>query len=164
MGLTSSRVDGLLVGVMLAIFFRRGRVRLRWIFLMLAAGGLAIGYIAIFHTSELIDTYFYMPTIGITGFSLLAGGLLALSQHPIGWLRWVLTARWLRTIGKYSYGMYIYHIPVYAIADHIMQSHMGVRLPLPLHLGAPYVGLLIVITFLVAKVSYEITLNRAFWH
>ncbi|MHB8303122.1 MAG: acyltransferase family protein [Acidobacteriaceae bacterium] len=155
MALTSSRVDGLLVGVMLAIFLRRGQIPMRWIILMLASGASVIAYIALFHHTELIATYLYMPTVGITGFSLLAGGLLALSQHPIGWLRWILTARGLRIIGKYSYGMYIYHIPIYVIIGRILTSHFGDLFPLPLHLGLPYVALLIVITFLVAKLSYD---------
>lgn len=155
MALTSSRIDGLLIGVMLAIFFRHGIVRMRWILMMLASGGAIIGYIALRHHHELIDTYLYMPTIGITGFALLSGGFLALSQHPIGWLRRMLTARWLRIVGKYSYGMYIYHIPIYAIVDHYVAKHLGVRLPLPLHLGVFYVGMLIVLTFLVSKISYD---------
>ncbi len=115
MALTSSRVDGLLIGVMLAILLRRGQIPLRWVIAMLAVGGSVIGYIALFHHIELIATYYYMPTIGITGFSLLSGGLLALSQHPIAWLRRMLIAPWLRTVGKYSYGMYIYHVPIYVI-------------------------------------------------
>ncbi len=155
MALTSSRVDGLLIGVMLAILLRRGQIPLRWVIVMLAVGGSVIGYIALFHRTELIATYYYMPTIGITGFSLLSGGLLALSQHPIAWLHRVLTARWLRTVGKYSYGMYIYHVPIYAIMEHLLATHLGIQMPLPLHLGLPYVGLLIAITFLVSKISYD---------
>jgi len=38
MALTTSRVDGLLVGVILAILLRRGQIPLRWIFLCMGAG------------------------------------------------------------------------------------------------------------------------------
>ncbi|HWF67785.1 MAG TPA: acyltransferase [Acidobacteriaceae bacterium] len=155
MALTSSRIDGLLIGVMLAIFLRRGQIPIRWVYLMLATGGAIVAYIAVFHHTELVATYFYMPTIGITAFSLLSGGLLALSQRQIGWLRYILTARWLRTTGKYSYGMYIYHVPVYAITDRSLTGHWGIPLPLPLHLALPYMCLLFAITFLVAKISYD---------
>ena len=155
MVLTTSRMDGLLIGAILAILLRRGQIPLRWIYLILGAGGALIGYIALFHHTELIATYFYMPTIGVTGFALLAGGLLALSQHPIGWLRRILDARWLRTVGKYSYGMYIYHVPIYLIAEHILVAHLGVLLPLPLPLALLYIAALIAFTFLVAKISYD---------
>ncbi len=155
MALTTSRVDGLLVGVILAILLRKGQIPLRWIFPFLVAGAAIIGYIAAFHRTELVATYYYMPTIGITGFAFLSGGLLALSQHPIRWLHWVLTARWLRATGKYSYGMYIYHIPIYAIIDRILTSRLGLQLPMPLHLALPYILFLIAVTFLVAKISYD---------
>ncbi|MGC1870142.1 MAG: acyltransferase [Acidobacteriaceae bacterium] len=156
MFLTTSRMDGLLVGVALAILLRRGQIPLRWIYASLGLGAAIIGYIALFHHTELIATYFYMPTIGITGFSLLSGGFLALSQHRILWLRRILNARWLRTMGKYSYGMYIYHIPVYAICDHYAATRLRLSLPVPLHLALPYIAFLIASTFLVAKISYDL--------
>ena len=83
MVMTTSRMDGLLIGVILAILLRRGQIPLRWIYLALGLGGGIFGYIAVFHHRELIDTQFYMPTVGITSFALLAGGLLALSQRRI---------------------------------------------------------------------------------
>ena len=155
MALTTSRMDGLLVGAMLAIFLRRGQIPLRRIYLMLATGGILIGYIAAFHHTELIGTYLYMPTIGITGFALMAGGLLALSQHPILWLHRILTVPWLRTTGKYSYGMYIYHIPIYVIFQQILTKYLGLPVPMPLQDALLYIAFLIGVTFLVAKLSYD---------
>jgi peptidoglycan/LPS O-acetylase OafA/YrhL len=156
MALTTSRMDGLLVGVILAILLRRGQIPLRWIYLGLGVGGAILGFIAVFHHTELIGTYLYMPTIGITGFALLSGGLLALSQHRIVWVRLVLEAGWLRTVGKYSYGMYIYHIPVYLICEHFLVTRYGMAFPMPLRWALPYIGFLIAVTFLVAKVSYDL--------
>jgi peptidoglycan/LPS O-acetylase OafA/YrhL len=160
MALTTSRVDGLLVGVILAILLRRGQIPRRWIYFCMGVGAGIIGFIALFHHTELIATYFYMPTIGITGFSLLSGGLLALSQHRIVWLRHILDARWLRTVGKYSYGMYIYHIPVYLICDNFRGVQAGVQTPMPLRWALPYIGFLIAVTFLVAKISYDLFESR----
>jgi peptidoglycan/LPS O-acetylase OafA/YrhL len=156
MVLTTSRMDGLLVGVMLAILLRKGQIPLRWIYLSMSVGAAIIGFIALFHHTELIATNFYMPTIGITGFSLLSGGLLALSQHRIPWLHHFLCAGWLRTIGKYSYGMYIYHIPIYLILEHILKVQFGAVLPLPLRWALLYIGFLIAVTFVVAKISYDL--------
>ena len=155
MVLTTSRMDGLLIGAILAIVLRRGQIPLRWIYVALGVGGAILGYVAVFHHRELIATYFYMPTIGITGFALLAGGLLALSQHSIGWLGWILRARWLRTTGKYSYGMYIYHVPIYLVLEHVLATHFGVVFPLPLGWALAYIAALVGITFLVAKASYD---------
>jgi peptidoglycan/LPS O-acetylase OafA/YrhL len=155
MVLTTSRMDGLLVGAILAILLRRGQISLQWIYLLLGVGTALIGYIAIFHHTELIATYYYMPTLGITGFAFLSGGLLALSQHPIAWLRQVLTVGWLRTVGKYSYGMYIYHVPIYLVAEHVLQTRFGVRFPLPLPIALSYIAVLVGITFLVSKISYD---------
>ena len=156
MALTTSRMDGLLVGVILAILLRRGQIPLRWICLCMGVGAGIIGFIAAFHHTELIGTYLYMPTIGITGFALLSGGLLAFSQHRIVWVRLVLEARWLRTVGKYSYGMYIYHIPVYLICEHFLLTRFGVAFPMPLRWALPYIAFLIAVTFLVAKISYDL--------
>lgn len=155
MVLTTSRMDGLLVGAILAILLRRGQIRLRWVYLLLGVGTALIGYIAIFHHTELVCTYFYMPTLGITSFAFLSGGLLALSQHPIAWLHRVLTAGWLRTAGKYSYGMYIYHVPIYLVSEHMLADYFGVKIPLPLGWALLYVAALIGITFVVAKLSYD---------
>ncbi|HTU49331.1 MAG TPA: acyltransferase [Acidobacteriaceae bacterium] len=156
MALTTSRMDGLLVGVILAILLRRGQIPLRWIYVCMGTGAGIIGFIAVFHHTELIETYVYMPTIGITGFALLSGGLLALSQHRVPPLHYVLCARWLRTVGKYSYGMYIYHIPVYLICEHFLLTRFGVAFPMPLRWALPYIGFLIAVTFLVAKISYDL--------
>ena len=153
--LTTSRMDGLLVGVALAILLRRRQIPLRWIYVAMGLGAAVLGYIAVFHHGELIDTRFYMPTLGITAFALLSGGFLALSQHRIPRLYRALCAGWLRTVGKYSYGMYIYHVPLYLILEHILKVRFGVVFPLPLRWALPYIAFLIALTFLIAKISYD---------
>jgi peptidoglycan/LPS O-acetylase OafA/YrhL len=156
MVLTTSRMDGLLIGAILAIVLRRGQIPLRWIWAAIGLGGGILGYIAVFHHRELIDTQFYMPTLGITAFALLSGGLLAISQHRIPRVQHLLCARWLRTVGKYSYGMYIYHIPIYLVLEHVLETHFGVVFPLPLGWALLYIGFLIAVTFVVAKISYDL--------
>ena len=49
-------VDGLLVGVVLAILLRRGQIPRRWIYLCMGVGAAIIGFIAVFHHRELIET------------------------------------------------------------------------------------------------------------
>jgi len=156
MALTTSRMDGLLIGSMLAIFLRRGPIPRRWIYAMLLFGAEPILYIAAVHHKELIATAFYMPTIGVTGFAWLAGGLLALSQYSIPWLQRILTLGWLRTTGKYSYGMYIYHVPIYLAAERLLTHHWHVAAQMPVHWAVLWIAGLFGITFLVAKVSYDL--------
>jgi peptidoglycan/LPS O-acetylase OafA/YrhL len=154
--LLPTRVDGLLVGAMCAILSRwRGRVPLRLVYSALAIGGGIIGYIALFHHHELIGTYRYMETVGYTGFALLSGGLIGLSQYPRPILLKFLRMRWLTETGKYSYGIYVYHIPIYAICDRFVATRLGLSMPAPLHLAIPYVALMIACSFLVAKISYD---------
>jgi peptidoglycan/LPS O-acetylase OafA/YrhL len=59
-------------------------------------------------------------------------------------------------VGKYSYGMYIYHIPIYLVLEHVLETRFGVVFPLPLGWALLYIGLLIAVTFVVAKISYDL--------
>ena len=155
--LLPTRIDGLLVGAICAILTqRRERVPLRLVYSALATGGGIIGYIALFHHHELVGTYRYMETIGYTGFALLSGGLIGLSQYPRPALLKFLRMRWLTETGKYSYGIYVYHIPIYAICDHFVATKLGISMPGPLHLVVPYIAFMIGCSFLVAKVSYDL--------
>lgn len=62
----------------------------------------------------------YSPIFNTVGFSLLAlvfGGMLVaiLTAAPNSRLQEVFNARWLRTLGKYSYGIYLVHLPIGAL-------------------------------------------------
>ena len=154
--LTITRIDGLLVGAIGAILTHRmGKIPLWVVYSALSLGGAIIGYIALFHHHELVATYRYMETAGFTGFALLSGGLIGLSQYPRPRLLRVLRARWLTKIGKYSYGIYVFHIPIYAVVERLARTVFGVVLPLRLTLALPMIVLLMALSFLVAKISYD---------
>ena len=51
--------------------------------------------------------------------------------------------------------MYIYHVPLYLILEHILKVRFGVVFPLPLRWALPYIAFLIALTFLIAKISYD---------
>ena len=52
--------------------------------------------------------------------------------------------------------MYIYHIPVYLICEHFLLTRFGVAFPMPLRWALPYIAFLIAVTFLMAKISYDL--------
>lgn len=154
--LTSTRIDGLLVGAICAILTRRhGRVPLRLVHTALLVGGAIIVYISLFHHHELTATYRYMETVGFTGFALLSGGLIGISQYPRAGLLHFLRMRWLTETGRYSYGIYIYHIPIYLGIGRIMQIELGASSPFRLTYALPYIAFLMALSFLLAKISYD---------
>jgi peptidoglycan/LPS O-acetylase OafA/YrhL len=159
MNLTTSRIDGLLIGCYLAFRLRLGPIRLSWCISAFAAGAGLIGYIAIFHTDELSGTSTYMHTIGVTGFALISGAFVALSQRRPPLLLKVLSAKWLRCLGKYSYGMYVYHIPLYLAAE-MATSSLGWPMPMPLRYALPYGATLIALTFVISRTSYILLEDR----
>jgi peptidoglycan/LPS O-acetylase OafA/YrhL len=106
-----SRLDGLFLGAACALYREyRGRpVPLAWAGSSFTAGAAILLFIAAFHTTELFGVGVHISVLGVTAFALMATGLVAASQHRVGWLHRVLTARPLIVAGKYSYGMYVYH-------------------------------------------------------
>lgn len=159
--LTSSRVDGLFIGAACAVYmFRHKRpVPMRWIAASAALGALIMGYIVVFHHGELAGTAGWMTTFGISGFALLSGSLVAASQHRIPLLHGFLTANWLRAMGKYSYGMYVYHLFVFTSL-----RYLGDRIGLWPRLTFIEQWLCFfaeaLAVFLVAKLSYDLFESR----
>ena len=155
--ITSSRVDGLFLGAACAIYmFRHARpVPLRWIIASASVGVMIMGYIAAFHHHELVGTENWMTTLGITGFALLSGSLVAISPYHIKWINQVLTMAWLRAAGKYSYGMYVYHLFIF-LPIRFVGNRIGLwdRLNFPERVFALIMEMIAV--FLIAKISYTL--------
>jgi len=164
--ITSSRVDGLLLGSICALYtFLRGRpLPMRSIVACGAVGICIIAYITTFQTHELVATGFWMGTIGVSGFALTSMALVALSQHNISYLQSILTMNWLRQAGKYSYGMYVYHIIIILMLRRSLVSPLTTGLGLGIRFGLP-VKLLtmaaeVIVVFLFAKLSYDLFESR----
>lgn len=155
--LTSSRVDGLLLGAFIAVYtFERKRlIPKSWIACSTLIGVIVLGYIGLFHAGEFVATGEWMTTIGITAFALLSAALVALSQYRLSFLQRVLTLKGLRVVGKYSYGMYMYHLllllPVrsYLLSDAASWVHLNF-LGKILFMVLELLGI-----FLAAKLSYD---------
>lgn len=108
-----SRMDTLAIGAAIAILIR-GPLQhhiLRWapLAFALASGGVVVMCV-VRRTVNHID-----PVIATIGFSVIAlayGGMLVLALRPGSWIEWLLSVKPLRTFGKYSYGMYLYDLPL----------------------------------------------------
>jgi len=99
------------------------------------------------------------------GFVLLALGFAAivlLAAHTDGkktWMQKFLTSRVLAPIGAYSYGIYVFHVPilgmfsmvVYPTVVDLMHSHGGVFL-----WEGGYIVMVAAVTFIVSALSYEL--------
>lgn len=159
--ITSSRVDGLFLGAACAIhmFRHRKNVPMRWIIASSSVGLAIMGYIAAFHHRELVGVQNWMTTLGITGFAFLSSALVAVSRYHIKSINHVLTLGWLQAAGKYSYGMYVYHLfiflPIRALGNHV---GLWQRLNFPERILTLLSEMIVV--FLIAKISYDLFESR----
>ena len=113
--LTWFRLDGLAAGALLAWAWRRGSMPAlsRWTLPVAAIG--VLGLVAIVY--EAGHGWWWSPRMQQVGFSLIvmtaAAMLVAAVVKPAdsAWPR-MLSAGWLRAFGKYSYCLYLIHLPV----------------------------------------------------
>jgi peptidoglycan/LPS O-acetylase OafA/YrhL len=160
--MTSSRIDGLFLGAACAVYmFEYKRpVPMRWIVAAASVGAAIMGFITVFHHNELVATWTWMTTIGISGFALLSVALVAISQYHFPLLQRALTFRWLRLLGKYSYGIYVYHLMIFLWLGNLL-AH-----PATAYLRATLAGRILLMligmaaAFLVAKISYDLYESR----
>ena len=117
------RLDGLAVGALLAVAQRRGLLPAldRWVPLVVIAGvaGIIVCTILGGHTwwwNRRMQQYGY-SLIAVTAGAMLVG---AITRPANSWWPRMLSAGWLRAFGKYSYALYLLHLPVMrAVHDYI---------------------------------------------
>lgn len=142
--LTPCRLDGLAIGSLIAVWVNAGyrpTAGARWL-LALAGGCYAVALAAeAAHLRRAAGAeYQYAPlvlTVGITLLSVAAGALLlaTLSAGTESRVRRLLCAAPLRSLGRYSYGIYLLHLPVrsllrdYLIAPPGSDAHPLIQIP-----------------------------------
>jgi peptidoglycan/LPS O-acetylase OafA/YrhL len=89
----------------------------------------------------------------VTGGALLVG---ALTRSPESWWTRALSARWLRAYGKYSYALYLFHLPTMRV----VRAHVFDPLTGPL-LGSPWLSQL---AFYVIAMLPALGLAWVSWH
>ena len=155
---TLCRADGLFMGASIALYMHlwKRNVPMLWIQIAGACGAAIIAYVAVFFPDDLTsDGHLY--TVGITAFALLGGALVAWSQHHPRWLQRALSWNVLRQAGKYSYGMYVYHLFLF-IGIRVVVVHYFPDTDGELH-TLPALGVMAVATlasWLIAKLSYDL--------
>jgi peptidoglycan/LPS O-acetylase OafA/YrhL len=160
--LTATRGEGLLVGSALAaVAATQECVPKRWLIALASAGTAIIGFILIYHPIELTDTDAgpYIYTIGISGFALLFGALVGSSSYFIPLLTPFLNQGGLKRWGKYSYGIYVYHLPIY-VAIFAGLKKFGVRFPLQIQYSVVLTCAELALTYAVAWVSDTFLENK----
>jgi peptidoglycan/LPS O-acetylase OafA/YrhL len=154
---TPDRADGLFVGAAIALYMhmKQRAIPMLWIKI---AGAIGIGillYVLCVYPDEVRgDGHLY--TIGITAFALLSGALVAWSQHHPRWLQRVLSWTLLRQAGKYSYGMYVYHLFLFfAVRYWMVQIEPEFDGELKVMPALGVMAASIIASWIVAKISYD---------
>lgn len=107
-----------------------------------------------------------MRTYGVTAVALLAGALIALSQYKLEPVDRALNMRWLRFFGRYSYGIYVFHVPIFLIASHMVTARrrvpdaIGLAMPLPFVSAAVFILTINAVSILLAVLSYQLVESR----
>lgn len=115
---TLARIDGLLLGALLALGLRaRPDLLRRWAMPTLLGGAVLLG-IALLHGDASFNTNPRMLSLGIPGVNLLFCGTMALvvTGAAGGRVAALFTGRPLRFLGRYSYGLYVFHWPLRELA------------------------------------------------
>jgi peptidoglycan/LPS O-acetylase OafA/YrhL len=155
--LTVCRLDGLLVGAMLALAWRdegaRKTVR-RWSRPLLAASLLLLTVMfraRWFHPYDRFTQLYGFPLITLACGAFLAEAAASRSESPLGR---VLGGRALGFLGRYSYGLYLFHVLLKPLFTRFLvhTSALGMADPLACAL---YLVLCFTASILVAVVSYH---------
>jgi len=163
MAFTPTRADGLFVGAALAaIFAIKGEFPKPLLVGMATVGFISLGSIPLFGPArEVWLAGRLMIMIGITGLALLCGALIAFSlTYDQSILAKIFKMGWLRSFGKYSYGMYVYHMTIYSGVESLLTSRFGVHYPLPTGYGLIYFFALVGLTYGLAWLSFNLYESR----
>lgn len=122
--LTPARIDTLALGGWLAVMVREQRTR-DWVGRVAPAAFIvaAVSLIVVNMPDERIFGYdLEMQTIGFPLLAVMSASLIVLTTgaiHADGWVRRAFDSRPLGFFGKYSYGMYVLHLPLVVALERI---------------------------------------------
>jgi peptidoglycan/LPS O-acetylase OafA/YrhL len=152
-GLT--RFDALLLGSFGALLYATRR---DWRAFRLGYSSLALLIALVVSAIAVPETISPFSIVRFTLLAIFASVFILLLAETDGertTLQRIMTYPGLRTIGRYSYGMYVYHVPLHLLAGLIFYRYLPEGLRLNPFFAIAYFASLAAATFLVAKVSYE---------
>ncbi|MDA3021584.1 MAG: acyltransferase family protein [Actinomycetota bacterium] len=146
---TDSHISGLLVGALLATFWRPGRLS-AVIPRSARTLGTIVGVLAfaaiigVFVQAGEFSPWLYRG--GFLGLALVTAVLIASASHPglpLG--RWIGSQPW-RYIGQRSYGLYLWHWPIFMVTRPMLDIELD---------GPALLALRLVLTFTIAEASFR---------
>lgn len=128
--LLPSRIDAFALGALLFFFMQRSYNRLRQLFFFIGLAGAALNivlYLCFFSVqyASFFTSHYGYTLFDITWAAWLGYGLLSDKGSVI---KKVFTNPFMVTTGKYSYAMYIFHLPVWTIINRILENKYGEQL------------------------------------
>ena len=146
---TDTRAAGILIGIALATAWMPWRLPARvsprsTLALRVVGWGAMAGLIVILWRASEFSPWLYRGGIAVT--SVLTAAVIAVIVHPAGGFGWVLSNPLMNWIGKRSYGIYLWHWPIFMI------TRPGFDVPW----NAPVTFIIrLALTFGIAELSYR---------
>ena len=118
---TDTKVDALLLGCTIALLLASELPGTRWI-ARLPIGAIGLGsFVALLAVVPWVDQSRTSFIVQLSAFRLASAGLtlaFVLGRRSKSWLERGFEMRWLRFTGVLSYSLYLWHFPVFALAQH----------------------------------------------
>ncbi|MGH9615353.1 MAG: acyltransferase family protein [Acidobacteriaceae bacterium] len=126
---TLCRMDTLMFGGCLALVLRgEHSLSRRWAAVWFWGSGVVMVGYALTHPRIYLSSAKFIGTFGYTMCAIAFAALIFLSLDPDSRWNRVFSMGWLRSLGKYSYGIYVIHILVGHLLDMWLRDWLGVSL------------------------------------
>lgn len=164
--LTPCRMDTLLLGGCVALVVRGGGgwIPRRWMIPMALSSTAVIVAYTLWHLGHDMRDFFFGATFGYLVIALGCIGVLIAALEPESIAHWIFRWSFLRSLGKYSYGIYVLHIFVAHLFGEVTTRVLGasLRICLTPYLHSRALALLVefcvnaAAVFLAAYISYNL--------